>query len=242
MGYTRSSARAEYGSLPFAEQIRFFRDKLNLPTAAWTDIFNEAHDHAFVIAGALRDALISDLRGAVDEVIAEGVTITTFRRRFDGVVKRHGWSYKGGRNWRTNVIYDTNLRQSHNAGRFNQQKEAAATRPYWRYRHNDGVSNPRPEHQAWDGIILPHDAPWWDTHYPSNGWGCQCYVESLSPRDAQRLGGVGEAPPIQWEDRVVGERGPTPRTVRTPNGIDPGFGYTPGRSALEWRNRRRGEG
>ena len=33
--------------------------------------------------------------------VAEGTTLETFRKRFDGIVGKHGWSYKGGRDWRT---------------------------------------------------------------------------------------------------------------------------------------------
>lgn len=32
----------------------------------------------------------------------------------------------------------------------------------------------RPQHRAWDGIILPIDHPFWNTHYPPNDWGCRC--------------------------------------------------------------------
>ena len=32
-------AEAAYGSLPFAEQIAFFRRKLNLPTESWADVY-----------------------------------------------------------------------------------------------------------------------------------------------------------------------------------------------------------
>lgn len=223
---------ATYGSLPFREQIRFFREKLNLGTRAWTDIWEAQHDHAFVVAGAMKEDLVEDFRNAVERVIEEGITLEQFRKEFDAIVARHGWSYKGSRGWRSRVIYDTNLRTSYSAGRFDQMKEIAERRPYWRYRHNDSVRFPRPEHQAWDGLILRHDHPWWQTHYPPNGWGCKCFVETLAERDLARLGksGPDQAPEIEYREVTVGTRGPTPRTVRVPRGIDPGFAYTPGES------------
>ncbi|MCO6441340.1 MAG: hypothetical protein J5I81_09700 [Nitrococcus mobilis] len=222
-----------YGSLPFSEQIAFFRRKLNLPTESWTDIFGAEHDHAFVVAGANRDDLVADFRAAVDKAISEGTTLAEFRKDFDAIVARHGWSYNGGRGWRSRVIYDTNLRTSYAAGRYAQLQSVKTRRPYWRYRHSIAVTDPRPQHLSWDGLVLEADDPWWQAHYPPNGWGCQCFIESLAARDLRRLGkdGPDTAPPIVYQTRTVGSRGPTPRTVRVPEGIDPGFAHAPGASA-----------
>lgn len=223
-------------SLPFAEQIEFFRRKLNLPTNAWTDIYTREHDHAFVVAGANRDALLQDFRQAVEKVIAEGGTLEQFRKDFDRIVATHGWSYNGGRNWRSRVIYETNLRSSYMAGRYAQLQQVKATRPYWQYIHSDAVEHPRPEHQAWNGLVLHADDPWWQQHFPINAWGCQCSVRALSQRDLQRLGkrGPDQAPAVIMETRTIGQRSPGgARVVQVPQGIDPGFEYIPGKARLE---------
>lgn len=224
-----------YGSLPFKEQIAFFRAKKNVLTERWTDLWQEEHDHAFMVAGANRIDLLIDLREAVDRAIAEGTGLEAFRRDFDQIVAKYGWDYTGGRNWRTRVIYETNLRTSYAAGRYAQLQRLKKVRPYWRYRHSDSVQHPRPLHLAWNGLVLHADDPWWQTHYPPNGWGCQCTVEALNERDLQRLGkdGPDTAPPDDMQEVMIGQRGPMPTTVQTPAGVDPGFGYAPGRSALE---------
>ncbi|MBS0212318.1 MAG: hypothetical protein JSR26_03940 [Proteobacteria bacterium] len=226
-------ASAGYGSLPFAEQIAFFRRKFNLPTETWTDILHEAHDHAFVVAGANRMDLLADFREAIDAAIANGETLEQFRTRFDRIVAQYGWDYNGGRNWRSRVIYETNMRQSYNAGRYAQLQELKKVRPFWRYKHADGEKYPRPLHLAWNNLVLSADDPWWDTHFPANGWGCKCYVEALNERDLKRMGkdGPDQAPPLDMQTVTIGQRGPTPRTIDTPAGVDPGFGYTPGRDA-----------
>src|SRR5690348_6623921 len=225
-------ASVAYGSLPFKEQIAFFRRKLNLPTESWTDIWQQAHDHAFVVAGANRTEIVEDFRDAVDRAIANGETLEQFRTRFDTIVAKHGWDYNGGRNWRSRVIYETNMRTSYAAGRWQQLQKLKAVRPFWRYRHADGERFPRPEHEAWNNLVLLADDPWWQTHYPPGGWGCKCYVEALNQRDLDRMGlQVGTAPALDMQTVTVGTRGPTPRTVETPAGIDPGFGYAPGRDA-----------
>lgn len=224
-----------HGSLPFQEQIDYFRGKVDLPTRAWTDAYAAEHDYAFVVAGAAKRDLLTDLRGAVEKSIASGTTLEQFRKDFDQVVGKHGWQYQGERGWRTNVIWETNLRQSYNAGREAQMAdpELRKRRPYAVYRHGDSA-HPRPMHLSWNGITLPLDDPWWATHTPQNGWGCKCKKFMLSARDVERQGlTIGPAPATEWEDRVIGQNSPDgPRTVRVPKGIDPGFEYAPGQSRL----------
>lgn len=161
-------ADAAYGSLPFAEQIAFFKRKLNLPTQSWTDIYRSEHDWAFVVAGANRDALLADFRTAVERAIEGGISLEKFRKDFDAIVAQHGWDYNGGRDWRSRVIYETNLNTSYAAGRY-QQPQAA---PYWQYIHADWVTHPRRQISSsleWTGAgsrrpLLAHPL--------SNGWGC----------------------------------------------------------------------
>ncbi|HBO4355090.1 TPA: hypothetical protein L4U31_002848 [Pseudomonas aeruginosa] len=223
-------------SLPFREQNEFLRRKLNLPTNGWTDVYTREHDYAFVVAGANRDELVADFRSAVQRAIEDGGTLEDFRRDFDRIVAKHGWSYNGGRNWRSRVIYETNMRSSYMAGRYEQLMAVREERPFWQYIHSDAVEHPRPEHEAWNGMVLRWDDPWWQYHFPINAWGCQCSVRALSMDDLVRMGKTGpdEAPPIVWEQRTIGQRSAEgPRVVEVPQGIDPGFEYTPGRSRLE---------
>lgn len=220
-------------SLPFAEQNAFLRRKLNLPTQAWTDIYNTEHDWAFVVAGANRDEIVAGFRKAVERAIVDGGTLEDFRRDFDRIVAQTGWSYNGGRNWRSRVIYETNMRSSYMAGRYEQLMAVREARPYWQYVHSDAVEVPRPIHESWDGLILRWDDPWWQHHFPINAWGCQCGVRALSDEDLRRMGkdGPDTAPPIVFEQRTIGQRSPGgPRTVSVPAGIDPGFEHVPGQS------------
>lgn len=228
---------ASYGSLPFLEQIAFFRRKVNVPTRYWTDLWEEAHDHGFMVAGAAREDILADFRAAIDKAISQGTTLEEFRKDFDRIVAKYGWSYNGGRNWRSRVIYETNLRTSYNAGRWAQVQDGKRWRPYVQYQHADAVEHPRPQHVAWDGLILHVDDPWVKTHWTPNGWGCQCSWRTLAERDLKRMGksGPDTAPDDGTEIVTVGKRGPNPRKVETPVGVDPGFGYAPGASAYTGR-------
>lgn len=226
----------EYGSLPFREQIEFLRSKVPMPTEAWTDVYGRANDHALVVAGANRMALVEDFATAINRFIAEGKTLRDFQKDFDAIVERHGWSYNGSRGWRTRVIYETNLLQSYHAGREQQMADPVLrrARPYGLYRHG-GSEHPRPAHLAHDGRVVPLDDPWWDYWTPRNGWGCSCkkYPISREQAEARGLTVSEQGPAIEWEERTVGTNGPNPRTVRVPKGIDPGFEHRPGASRIQ---------
>lgn len=221
-----------FEKVPFEEAIQYFRDKVLLPTERWTDIWQGMHSRAFVVAGAMKNELLADLYTAIDKAISEGSAITDFRKAFDDTVARNGWSYNGSRGWRTAVIFDTNMRVAYSAGNYQQMMDTRAARPNWRY--IGGLSeHPRPLHLKWSGTVLPADDPWWDTHFPPNGWGCKCEVVSQSDREIARLEKQGvkisrERPndgTYPWANPNTGE------IIDVPNGIDPGWAYNPGKTA-----------
>lgn len=221
----------EYASLPFEEAILLMRQKLNLPTATWDAIWEGMHMRAFTVAGAMQEDIVKDFRAAVTQALKDGTTLAEFRKDFDGIVEKYGWQYVGGRNWRSRLIYETNLRTMHAAGRWRQMTDpdVQKLRPYLVYRHG-GSQEPREEHLRWDGTVLPADDQWWDTHYPPNGWGCSCYVVTAGRRDLARMGkdGPDTAPEINYYDWTNPRTG---ETIQVPEGIDPGWAYNAGQAA-----------
>ena len=214
---------------PFFEQLEFFRKKLNLPTQRWDDITQGAHDRAFIVAGAAKADLLDDLQQAMFSRMADGRGLEEFRKDFRRIVATNGWTgwtgegSAAGEAWRTKVIYQTNMATSYAAGRYQQltDPEFLKLRPSWRYVHNDSVVHPRPLHQAWGDmrLTLRHDDPFWATHFPPNGWGCQCRVV---PAEAPAQGDA-TAPPDGWQEI-------DPKTGAEV-GIDKGFDYEPGANA-----------
>jgi len=117
--------------------------------------------------------------------LGRGKSIQAFRKAFDSIVEKHGWQgsdTKAGRDWRTRVIYGTNMRTSYAAGRYAQltDPDLLKNRPYWKYIHSDLVAHPRELHQSWNGLVLRYDDPWWRAHYPPNGFGCRCRVKAVT--------------------------------------------------------------
>jgi hypothetical protein len=75
--------------------------------------------------------------------------------------------------------------------------------------------NRRQEHIALNDKAFRYDDPFWDSYYPPNGWGCQCYVTTKSESGAE-------------QDRiVVGDS-----SGETLPEIDPTWKYNPGHEAL----------
>lgn len=212
----------------FQEQIDFFQRKLNLPSETWRDIQRSAHDRAFMVAGATKADLLKDLRSAVDDAV-QGGSIGEFRKAFDQAVAKHGWTgwtgegTKAGQAWRTRVIYQTNVATSYAAGRRKQllDPDLLARRPFWRYVHNDSVVSPRPHHKRWGDmrLTLRHDHPFWETHFPPNGWGCKCRIVAVA---GPGEGDATEPPP---------ESAAPSQAPGVPEGIDEGFDYAPGARA-----------
>ncbi|HEY9212071.1 MAG TPA: PBECR2 nuclease fold domain-containing protein [Ancylobacter sp.] len=224
------------------EAIDFHRQKVRLPTRTWRDLDGRAHDRSFVVAGATKDALLADLHGAVDAAIAEGITPAEFRARFESIVARNGWTdwtgedTEAGRAWRARVIYETNLRTAHAAGRYSQMTDPAVlkVRPYWQYRHGETRSprNPRAAHVAMSGKVWRADDPIWRRIYPPNDWFCSCGVRPLSARDLKRMGKDGPDPSPELKMRRVRDPA-TGELVEVPEGIGFGWDHAPGRDWAE---------
>lgn len=201
---------------PFPQQQAYFRRKVNMPSARWDDLMHGEHAHGFMAAGVARMDVLEDIRQAVQDAIDRGEGFPAFQARMRNIIADKGWIGGAGdesearRAWRMRMIYQTNLRTSYMAGRWEDLQKF----PYLRYQHNT-INNPRHEHQAWDGLVLASDDPWWDTHYPPNGWGCRCTVT-----------GVGKG-----RMRVLGKDGPDAAPGPSEGDPPPEWAYHPGKAA-----------
>lgn len=64
------------------------------------------------------------------------------------------------------------------AERYQQLKEPDLINyyPYWKYVCNGTQITPC--HLEYSGLVLRHDDPWWDAHFPPDGPNCRCRVTS----------------------------------------------------------------
>lgn len=222
-----SEVQARPFGVQFQEAISYLKGKLPEASLAWDDLAGPIHGKVFTVAGATTADLARDIQAALADALAKGQTITAFRKDFDRIVQERGWTYRGKRGWRTSVIFDTNMRSAHMAGRWAQLQAGKERRPFLQYR-TAGDSRVRPLHRQWNGLIFPIDDAFWQSHYPPNGWGCRCTVRAYSQADLDERS-LQMSPPVEIKTRNVVTRDGEIKD-QVPVGIDPGWDHNVGQS------------
>ncbi len=163
--------------------------------------------------------------------LAEGQTLETFRKGLAPRLRKLGWAPPTGVDsipHRLRTIYNANMRSARSAGHWHTIEETKESFPYLLYSLGPSKVH-RDWHVRWAGTLLPVDDPWWDTHFPPNGWGCKCWVRQVSRRQQARLKDAGAhttAPPLEMETWIHPTTG---RTARVPKGINPGWEWNAGK-------------
>lgn len=220
------------------DALQYFREKgFQLSWHYW-EVWKDEHTRAFTVAKITGQDLLMDIRQWVDKALAEGITFHTFKQQLIPLLAQKGWlgftlSAQGqpielGTPRRLKMIYDTNLRVARSAGQWARIQRSQKTLPYLLYSLGPSKEH-RLMHERWSQFVLPVDDPFWQTHFPPNGWGCKCRVRALSAQEANKKG-IAKTPAIRW---VSWTHQPTGRTARIPEGIDPGWDYNPGQSRLD---------
>jgi SPP1 gp7 family putative phage head morphogenesis protein len=218
----------------FQEAIDFLQRRLDLPSEVFLGLAREVDAAAQDRAAGMKDAMVRSILEAVLKSLEEGTTAEAFRNQFDAIAQANGWKGDNTEGWRSALTFRTSTAQAMSAGRWAQIQRLKARRPWIRY---VGVLDDRirEDHRAWHGIILHADHPWWQTHFPPNGFNCRCHCQSLSDADLARYGlSVSEeAPPEEIVIKSVRGADGVIRLVETPKGIDPGFGFNAGEVGLK---------
>lgn len=225
------------------DALDWFRAKGYRVGFDYRDVWQEEHAAAFTVAKAMRLDILEGIRAAMDKALAEGQSFGQFKRELQPLLERMGWwgrqelrdplegaerEVQLGSPRRLQTIYNTNLRTAHAAGQWQRIQRAKATHPFLLYQLGPSREH-RVEHLSWSGRLLPVDHPWWQTHFPPNGWGCKCHVRAVSKREAERLraqGTVSEVAPDEGAQEYVNQR--TGEVLQVPKGIEPGWAYNPG--------------
>jgi len=242
--------------------LRYIQNKKLAKGFSYKDIWNEEHATNFTVAKAMQMDILKDFKDAVETAIADGQTLEQFKKDLiPTLVKKEWWGKKQvfdektgrmvksqlGSDRRLKTIYDTNLRSAYQEGRW-ERTQASTAHPYLMYRVGNS-KNHRPEHLTWDGLVLPKDDPWWNSHYPPNGWGCKCWTMAVSEARKQKLEETGvkvppsvdgetgyivpvktKAPPEAYRNYYNERKG---IIEKVPRGVDPAFNWNQGRAGRD---------
>jgi hypothetical protein len=203
--------------------IDFLSKKIRVETEKWDDLKWGEHAHAFTVAHSAGAGVLDEIHRLLNEAVGNGVSFQEIRNWMLYSIKKSGCNCCAGHtkdekryiNWRIGVIYDTNMRTAYAQANYREQLEGAELRPVWVYRSQLAGDNRRQEHIELHGRAFRYDDPFWDTYYPPNGWGCECYVNTESEHGAKKAG-------IKVEES---------KNI-TPPEIDGTWAYNAGREAL----------
>jgi SPP1 gp7 family putative phage head morphogenesis protein len=244
LDYFDAPAGASFDPEP-EQALAFFRAKGLRPTFDWRDVFGDEHVNSFTIAKMADTDLLADVQRSLGAAMASGQPFAQWAAGITPLLQARGWWGRQavtdpltgativaqlGSPSRLATIFRTNMQAAYAVGAWQQIEDQADLAPFLLY---DAVDDhrTRPEHAAYDDQVHRVDSPFWDTHYPPNGWNCRCSVIQLSAEDLQELG-LEESPerPMPTE-RWVNPR--TGKTERIAQGTDPGFSSNPGRRRIE---------
>ena len=226
------------------EVVRYFDQKVSRPSFDWRDVAPGEHATAYTVAKTAGYDVLDDLRDATRKAVVDRVPFDKFREDLEPTLIRKGWWGKRsaidpltgktvtvqlGSPRRLKTIYWANARAAHAAGEWERTQRTKDFLPFLIYTLSTAELK-RPLHAEWarKPVVLPVDDDWWKTHYPPNGWLCQCGVRQITRREAVSRGWVPDtsAPPIAekpWVNKRTGV------TEMIPDGIDPGWQTNPGR-------------
>ena len=232
------------------EVSAYFRDKNLRPAFSWQDLWGQEHAYNFTVAKAVDAELLKTFQDSLQRAIDQGQSFETWRNQLRPELERQGWwgkrmvadpagkapdkavDFSSPR--RLQTIFWANVRSARAAGQWERAQRAKRALPFLLYVRTTS-REPREEHLRWAGLILPVDHPFWDTHFPPNGWGCKCSVRQISAREAERLlkepGYTNDPGDFERLATYVNRR--TGQVTQEPVGIDPGWGTNPGKSRAE---------
>ncbi|MBX3589074.1 MAG: minor capsid protein [Ramlibacter sp.] len=222
----------------------FERRQLLLPSFRWDDVWQQEHARGVAVAGVMKFDVLQVFADELASSQAAGGDLRAFRQAIQPRLEKAGYwgdveisDPRTGevRTTRFNkarleLIFDVNTRQSYAAGRWERIERNKARKPFILYltMKDERV---RASHRAWHGVVLPVDSPFWETHYPPNGWRCRCIAIAVDEKDIARYIAAGfdikrDMPEVALVDFF---RQSTDETLQVPRGIDPGFAYNPGK-------------
>lgn len=234
------------------EALEYFRRR-DEKKISWSykDVWEQEHRRAFTVSKLTKATLLDDVQTSLDKAIAEGQSFEQWRSEILPKLDRVWLGRTYGELWdemspeeqakhtppsqserkrivresRLKTIFRTNMASSYQAGRYRQLRDDVEDYPYWRYITMEDAAV-RPAHAELHGKVFRWDDPFWQTHFPPNGFNCRCEVEGLDSFDLEAQDLTLESGHVS---KVRGLDGKEIAVYRDANGkaypCDEGWGY-----------------
>lgn len=183
------------------EAVEFLKNKKSQVSFDYDELSHSIHKKVFTITKLMDESLLKDLQDCLVNAIKNGDKFSTWSKIAEEKLKAKGWwGSKEIINTKTGEVKNTNFNSARLKKIFEENSRKAKTKaiyenqmksikPYFKYCTKQD-SHVRDKHKAFDGIILPKDDPFWDTHYPHvsmHDYGCRCYIVALGESEVKDL-------------------------------------------------------
>ena len=220
------------------EALAHLKRKRSHTSFAWQDTASYEHAVSFTVAKMMDEDMLAETRAALTDALANGTDFATFQQRLKPYLMARGWwgqavmgdpdtgeitKVQLGSTRRLRTIYHTNLHTAYAAGQWERIQRNKKLFPYLKYIPSD-AGEPRESHKPFYNMVLPVDDPFWQTHFPPNGWGCRCNVRALTRRQAEKEH-ISESPQLKDVEHINTRTG---EVEHYPEGVDPSFAHNPG--------------
>lgn len=178
--------------LRFQEAIDDFLKRVPMTKDAYDELSEVEKDFAFTVANVAQADLVAQVYDGIQSAIEDGETFETFQARIGDALDE---SWGGADPSRLEMIFETNVMDAYNGGRYAQQTAPAtiAARPYGRYEGIDDGHGCEICEPCYN-VILPLSHRFFKTHYPILHPRCRDIVTTLSKDEAEAEGITGEPP------------------------------------------------
>ncbi len=193
------------------QALAILRKRLEIPLDQLRELSTKFEGQAIQVLQGASDVTETKLQETLFELTKEGEHVREgvkgLRESFDNL------GITPVNSFQVETIFRTQTQMAYSAGQWQTLQDPDIQEILWGYKYSTvGDDRVRDEHIGLEGVLLPKEDPFWETHWPPNGWACRCKaIPIYDPRD------VVHPKPVEIDGKTI-QPGP-----------DKGFAYHPGK-------------
>lgn len=184
-----------FAPVPHQEAIDFIAAKPVMARSVFDELLPELKSAAFTIAGVdsaavqqnVRDLIATVPAGQPWDVVKKQIVaqISPYLVDPNGTPEEQAKQARAAEA-KAELLLRINGHQAYATAAHRVMMRQTAIFPFWQYQ-TIGDAHVRPSHAALNGLILPWDSPFWETHNPPWEWGCRCIKIPRTADDVMKI-------------------------------------------------------